>query len=210
MDHAEGQSTITAGRTNAAAILLAAGLSQRMGSQNKLLIEIDGEPLVRRTAKTYLAAGAAVHAVLGYEAARIRAVLKDLPVSFIENPAYAEGQPSSVRAGVESLSGNFSAVIVALSDQPSLTPADILGLLDAFAEAGNFILIPYFNGRRGNPAVFPATLIAEMRALGLNAVSRDFIDRNPHLTRAYDAPNDHFVIDIDTPEDLAAFENASS
>ncbi len=71
----------------AAAVLLAAGLSRRMGERNKLLIEIGGEPLVRRTAKVYLAAGVDVHAVLGFEAREVRAALEGLPISLRNEPA---------------------------------------------------------------------------------------------------------------------------
>jgi molybdenum cofactor cytidylyltransferase len=190
-----------------AAVLLAAGMSRRMGERNKLLIEVGGMPLVRRTARAYFDAGTAVHAVLGFDAERVRAALADLPISFIVNPHYAEGQQSSVRAGVESLAGACDTVLVALADQAALTPADIASLLQAFAaRGGNHIIVPYFRGARGNPVVFPSTLIEKMRPAGRNVACRSFIDHNPQLTQQYEASNDHFVIDIDTAEDLAAFE----
>ena len=103
-----------------AAVLLAAGLSRRMGERNKLLIEIGGEPLVRRTARVYLAAGADVHAVLGHDAGQVRAALEGLPVSFVTNAQYEEGQQSSVRAGIDSLRGGDDAILVALADQAAL------------------------------------------------------------------------------------------
>lgn len=190
-----------------AAVLLAAGLSRRMGERNKLLIEIGGEPLVRRTAKVYLAAGAEVHAVLGHDAEMVRAALAGLPVSFVTNSHYEEGQQSSVRAGVESLAEGYGAILVALADQAALTPADIASLLDAFARCGgNRIAVPYFRGHRGNPVAFPARLIAEMRAAGKNAASRTFIDDNPRLIEQYEAGHDRYIIDIDTPEDLSSFK----
>lgn len=194
----------------AVAVLLAAGMSRRMGERNKLLISIGGEPLVRRTARVYLGAGVDVHAVLGYEADQVRAALADLPISFTENPHYAQGQQSSVRAGIDSLGGGYDAVLVALADQAALTPADIASLLAAFAKSGgDRILVPYFRGNRGNPVVFPASLIAEMRAAGRNAAGRAFIDANPQLTGRFEADHNRFSIDIDTPEDLASFEKLS-
>ncbi len=195
----------------AAAVLLAAGLSRRMGERNKLLIEIGGEPLVRRTAKVYLAADADVHVVLGHEANRVRAVLEDLPVTFVTNPDYAGGQQTSVRAGIDSLPSICGAILIALGDQAALTQADVSDLLRAFAGDGaNRILVPYYRGQRGNPVIFPSALIAEMRAAGRNAACRKFIDDNPNLTYRYEAENDHTAIDIDTPEDLLAFERKSS
>jgi molybdenum cofactor cytidylyltransferase len=192
---------------NVAAVLLAAGLSRRMGDINKLLIEINGEPLVRRTAKVYLEAGTAVHVVLGHEAERVRAALSDLPVTFVQNPDYAEGQPTSVRAGLDSLPGLHDLMLVALADQIALTPEDILDLVRTFAKGDRHrILIPYYGGERGNPVAFPSTLLAEVRASGANAASRAFIDGHPDLTAHYEAPNNHFTTDIDTPEDLARFK----
>ena len=146
---------MTAEHFQVATVLLAAGMSRRMGGRNKLLIEIGGVPLVRRTARAYLDAGTAVHAVLGFDAERVRAALADLPISFIVNPHYAEGQHSSVRAGVDSLARAYGTVLVALADQAALTPADIASLLQAFAASGrNRIMVPYLRGARGNPVDF--------------------------------------------------------
>jgi molybdenum cofactor cytidylyltransferase len=200
---------MTGEKLNAVAVLLAAGLSRRMGERNKLLIDIGGEPLVRRTAKTYLDAGVGVHAVLGYEAELVRKALEGLPVSFVYNARFEEGQPASVRAGIDSVAGGYDAVLVALSDQAALRPSDILSLLSAFAQSGGGkIVVPYYEDRRGNPVVFPAALIADMQAAGRQAAVRAFIDQNPQLTLRYAAATDRFTIDIDTPDDLAAFESA--
>jgi molybdenum cofactor cytidylyltransferase len=198
---------MTASEFKAAAVLLAAGLSRRMGERNKLLIEIEGEPLVRRTAKAYLAAGVGVHIVLGHEAEQVSAVLKDLPAAFVHNPDYAQGQPTSVRAGIDSLASGYTAILIALADQAALTAADIGGLVKAFAaDGGSRILVPFYQGRRGNPVIFPASLIEDMRALGRDAASRSFVDNSPALVYRYEAPNDHTVIDIDTPDDVIGFE----
>ena len=189
----------------AAAVLLAAGLSSRMGAQNKLLIEIDGVPLVRRTASAYLGAGVDVFAVVGHEAAAVKAALAGLSMTFIENPEFAEGQATSARAGIDGVPEGYEAVMVALSDQVALAPADIRDLLRAFAASGrDRILIPYFGKQRGNPVVFPPEIIREIRASGRNVACRKFIDAHPELTQRYEAANDHFIIDIDTPEDLRA------
>jgi molybdenum cofactor cytidylyltransferase len=190
-----------------AAVLLAAGLSRRMGERNKLLIEIGGEPLVRRTAKAYLAANVKVHAVLGHEAERVREALADLPLTFVMNPRYEEGQPTSVLAGLDSIPGSPELILIALADQAALAPDDLAGLVCAFAESDRTrILIPFYKDQRGNPVAFPATIIAEVRAGGRNAACRAFIDRHPELIRRYEAPNGHFTIDIDTPADLAGFK----
>ncbi len=189
-----------------AVVLVAAGLSSRMGERNKLLIGIGGEPLVRRTARAYLEAGGNVHVVVGYEADAVRQALAGLPLSFVENPRFADGQATSVRAGLEGTPEGYGALIVALADQAALISGDIRDLVKAFAESDRRrILIPYYRGERGNPVVFPPEIIAKIRARGPELTARKFIDDNPQLTRRYDAANDHFVIDIDTPKDLERF-----
>lgn len=188
-----------------ATILLAAGLSSRMGARNKLLIDIGGEPLVRRMAATYLAAKTNLTVVIGHEAAQVREALAGLPLTFVENPHFAEGQPTSIGAGLDSLKGDYDAVLIALADQAALGPGDIRDLLDAFAASDrNHILIPTFRGQRGNPVLFPFKLIVQTNADGHNNARR-FTDANPQLVERYQAANDHFTTDIDTPDDLIAF-----
>lgn len=181
-----------------------------MGARNKLLIEVHGEALVRRTTKVYFDAGLEVRVILGHEAASVRAVLDDLPVSFVYNPDYIAGQETSVRAGVDSIEGSYDAVLIALADQAALMPDDVVDLVNAFAaDGGSRILVPYYKDSRGNPVIFPVSLLKEMRAKGEEA-GRGFIDKNPELTYRYEAPNDHVLIDIDTPGDLIAFEPGMS
>jgi molybdenum cofactor cytidylyltransferase len=193
----------------AVVVLLAAGLSTRMGDRNKLLIEIGGQPLVRRTALAYLATCADVRVVVGHEAERVRAALAGLPVAFIDNPRYADGQPASARAGLDALQGDHDAVVMALADQAALTAADIRDLLRAFADSDRTrIIIPYYGGQRGNPVVFPADIIARIVASGPHVSCRGFIDDAPHLVRRHEAANDHVLIDIDAPDDLRVYASA--
>jgi molybdenum cofactor cytidylyltransferase len=189
-----------------AALLLAAGLSTRMGARNKLLIEIGGEPLVRRVAQAYLAAGAALYAVTGHEAARVAAAFGGLPLTFIGNPRYADGQASSLHAGLRGMPDGHDAVLIALADQAALTGDDIGGLIRTFASGDRTrALIPFYRGKRGNPVLFPREIAARLLAEPGEASGRDFLAAHPELARRYEAPNDHFVIDIDTPADLDAF-----
>jgi GTP:adenosylcobinamide-phosphate guanylyltransferase len=108
------------------AILLAAGQSTRMGAHNKLLLDVGGQPMVRRVAETLLASRIdSVLAVLGHEHTAIAEALEGLPLRTVFNPDYAAGQMSSVRAGIEAISEDPAAIVVALADQPALEPADI-------------------------------------------------------------------------------------
>lgn len=186
-----------------AAVLLAAGESRRMGARNKLALEVEGEPLLRRSVQTLRASGVAeLVVVLGHEADKARSLLTGLDVRTVVNERYAEGQMTSVHRGLEALSGPCSGVMVCLSDQPLLTPGDIDFLVAAFsARPGVSILVPVHAGRRGNPILIAAAQRAAILAGGRNLGCKHLIERNPELVTTVEAPDDHCVFDLDTPAD---------
>ncbi|AHG04161.1 molybdopterin-guanine dinucleotide biosynthesis protein MobA [Halobacterium sp. DL1] len=156
------------GRSRVAGVLLAAGTSSRFGEANKLLAEVDradgsaesggkeGEPMVRRSAETVLAAGIDdVLVVVGYEADRVREALAGLDVSFLENPEYETGQASSVRAGVRAL-GDVDAAVFALGDMPYVDAESIQALVAAYEDGTATALAAGNEGERGNPVLFDA------------------------------------------------------
>jgi molybdenum cofactor cytidylyltransferase len=194
--------------TRVTAILLAAGESRRMGTQNKLALPVGGMPLLRRTARTLLASGLReVVAVLGHEAHAMRALLDGLPLRMVENFRYREGQMSSVHCGLDALSGPCDGVMICLADQPLLTPADIDTLIAAFARhARGGILVPTWAGRRGTPVVRDYAQRATILAGGHNLGCRHLIERMPERVTGFAMPNDHVVVDLDTPADYAALQ----
>jgi CTP:molybdopterin cytidylyltransferase MocA len=97
--------------------------------RNKLLVNFRGKPLVRHAVETVLAAGITeVFVVLGHEAEKVRSVLADLPVRLVNNTDYQLGLSTSVRAGVNALSGGFSSDrrLFSLADHPWLEPANLV------------------------------------------------------------------------------------
>lgn len=106
-----------------AGIVLAAGSSTRMG-HNKLLLELDGEAVVRRAARTASAAGLdPVVVVTGHEHEAVTARLHDLGVTAVNNTEHAEGTHTSVAAGVASVPDDCAAAVVVLADMPFVTAA---------------------------------------------------------------------------------------
>ncbi|MET0409710.1 MAG: nucleotidyltransferase family protein [Polyangiaceae bacterium] len=192
------------------AVLLAAGLSRRMGGPNKLLLPVAGQPLVARSLDTLLASGVAeAVVVLGHEAERVRTVLAPLAASgvarFVTNPEYETGQVSSVRAGLSALSEAVDGVMICLADQPALTASDLIEVQRAFAERprGDF-LVPIHDGQRGNPVVLAWPAVREVLEQGTNLGCRHFMDRHDERVYRWQAPNDHVLKDLDQPADYAA------
>lgn len=195
-------------RMSVGAILLAAGESRRMAGVNKLLLEINGVPLVKRTLFTLSGAGIDELAiVLGHDADRIEPLLADFPVRIVRNPDYAAGQMTSVHAGLAALEGDFDAVIVALADQPLLNSQDVSGLIGAFKkrERGS-VVVPMHAGERGNPVIFDGAIRRRILDAGMNVGCRRFIDANPDLVTTFAAQNDHYTFDLDTRADIERLE----
>ena len=194
-----------------AAILLAAGASRRMGGANKLLLPVGDEPMIRRLARTLLASRAtSVTVVTGHEAERVAAALEGLPVRRVHNPHHADGQMTSVRAGLLAAEA-ADGYLVCPGDQPALRAAEIDHLIGAFAKAPpGRILVPLWQGRRGNPIVLPASARAEVEAGGINFGCRNLISRHPERVHTVEAPSAAVLADIDTPEAYAALLAATA
>ncbi|WP_336037908.1 nucleotidyltransferase family protein [Halobacterium yunchengense] len=195
------------GDATVAGVLLAAGTSSRFGGDNKLLASVDGEPMVRRSARTLLDAGLdRVLVVVGHEADRVRAALADAPVEFVENADYASGQASSVRAAVRALAGadgddaSVDAAVFALGDMPYVDPGSVRALVAAYEAGAGSALAAGVRGERGNPVLFdsrhfPALADREGdaggRAVLLDAEDAAVVETgDPGVRRDVDEPGD--------------------
>jgi molybdenum cofactor cytidylyltransferase len=191
------------------AVVLAAGLSSRMGGPHKLLLDVGGQPMLRRVVEAVLAVQPAeVVVVTGFRAPEITAALDGLAVRFVDNPAYADGQPGSVVAGVRVLTALCDAVMIVLGDQPLLTPASLARLIAAFRTVpeGRSILVPTSGGQRGNPVLFAARHIPAIQAGRMKLGCRRLIETYPDQVALIEMADDAFTQDCDTPEDYAAMQ----
>lgn len=191
------------------AVLLAAGEGSRMGSVPKSLLVLDGVPLIRRhLAAMHQAELNDVVVVTGYHYESIEAAIIDTTARVIRNPVPQRGQQSSVRLGVSALGPNCDLVMVVLADQPLIGAAELQELIRGFMQRppGAGVLYPVVDGQRGNPVVFSGEVIATMLGSGNDADFRRFIDEHPAVVYRFPSTNEHFIIDLDTPEDIGAFE----
>jgi molybdenum cofactor cytidylyltransferase len=197
-----------------AALVLAAGQSRRMGPDNKLLAEIDGKPMVVRAAEAALASQAEpVILVTGYERGRVEAALAGLDLGSVHNPDYAQGLSTSLHRGLAALPAGIDGVVVALGDMPRVEAAAIDRLIAAFNPIeGRAICVPTWDGKRGNPVLFASRFLAEMQEIAGDVGARHLIGAYPELVAevAMDETDaGHGVlIDVDTPEALAALKEA--
>ena len=185
----------------AAAVILAAGASTRLGNP-KQLVQIDGESLLLRTARLALEAGCApVIVVLGFEADRMSAELAGLPVEAVVNQKWDSGMGSSLACGVVAAlraRPKMDALVLLVCDQPRLTAAHLLRLLALHAAGSSAITASAYAGRAGVPAVFGTGLFSALKSIEGDQGARDLIFR--HGARTVDWPDGAY--DIDLPGDL--------
>ena len=188
-------------------MVLAAGLSSRMGA-NKLMLSLKGKPLVR-----YPVAVAAtsrcdpIIVVTGNDSEQIQAVLRDQRVHFADNRDFSKGLSESLKCGLRALPADCEGVVVLLGDMPLVTPRLIDALIGAFDPAGGrAICAPTFRGQRGNPVLWARQFFPEMLALEGDAGARQLMVRHEAVLYELEAADNGPLIDIDAPEDLAAYD----
>jgi molybdenum cofactor cytidylyltransferase len=182
-------------------VLLAAGRGTRFGPAPKLLGLLDGEPLVRHAARAALASRLGpVAVVLGAHGPAVRAALDGLDLTFVANPAHAEGLSTSLRAGLAALP-KAEAVLVLLGDMPRIGAHHLRALADAYSE-GDAAVVPVHAGQRGNPVLLDRRrLAADLATLnGDRGAGRLLAGRGDVREIALDAA---VLQDVDTPAALA-------
>ena len=193
-----------------AAVVLAAGRASRMGS-NKLVAELDGEPIVRRTVRAVLASRARpVVVVTGHEADAVRAALTGLAVKLVHNPDFADGMSTSLRVGVAA-AGAVDAALICLGDMPRLEPGHLDAVIDAYATGDpDEIIVPTCDRKRGNPVLWPRSYFPEIAELSGDVGARALIDRHADQVRLLAIDDPAILVDVDTPAALAALRGGGA
>jgi molybdenum cofactor cytidylyltransferase len=178
---------------------------------NKLLVDLDGEPLIARTVDAALASRAAnVVVVTGYQAARVRAALAGRDIAFAHNRYYARGLSSSLRRGLAALDAAIEGALICLGDMPWVSASDLDALIAAFARADRPICVPVRGRRRGNPVLWPARHFAALRALQGDVGARGLLRRHAREALRVSRPDAGVTSDVDLPADLVAFVSRRS
>lgn len=197
---------LTLNASKLSCIILAAGKSSRMGS-NKLLLQFNGKELIRHTLENIIKQGFfEIVVVSGWQSRELESVLIQYPVKVVYNPKYQEGQSTSLKRALDSISDKTLGAFFALGDQPLLKENTIKGLIGTFAENQNCLVAPYYNGQRGNPVVIPRGLFSKLRDLEGDIGARNlFLGQHEIIKFEVDDPG--VVLDIDTPEEYEKLLN---
>lgn len=194
------------------ALVLAAGQSRRMGERNKLLIALDGKPMLAHVLDAVAqsqVAGCIV--VTGHQASDVRALLAGRNVSEAHNPDYAHGLSTSLAQGLHRLPADTDAVLVCLGDMPRVCSRDIDRLIAAFDPGeGRAICVPTVNGKRGNPVLWHRRYLDEMASVRGDVGARHLIGQHEDMVCEVPMESNAVLIDVDTPAALSALDDVNA
>jgi molybdenum cofactor cytidylyltransferase len=185
-------------------ILLAAGASSRMG-RNKMLLEIEGQPLVRRAATRAIDAGLSpLVVVLGHDEEEARHALRGLPCTFAFNPAFRDSTSGSLHQGLRALPDSVDATVVLLADMVAVDAEMIRTLVARAAETGAPLAASRYGDVAAPPLFFRRALFPELLAWHGEGCGKAVVRRHEAEAAFVDWPPSALT-DLDTPADLDAF-----
>ncbi|MFN7472032.1 MAG: NTP transferase domain-containing protein [Roseiflexaceae bacterium] len=189
--------------TTVVAVILAAGLSRRLG-RSKQLLPWRGTTLLGYTIDVVRAAGISdIAVVLGHDAAAVRTALADRAVVFLENADYAMGQGTSVACGARWAQQRGCRRVVFLPcDQPLLTATHLQTLLAAHPSAA--ACMPRVGQQPTSPVVWGAQTLEILSQLSGPTGGRQLFAAGTVVPTYVDFDAPELLRDIDTPEDYAA------
>jgi molybdenum cofactor cytidylyltransferase len=191
-----------------AGLLLAAGRSARFGS-DKLLAPLGGRAVLRWSAEAIAAGVDALFVVVPPHAGAIATALQGLPVHLVENAARDEGMASSIAAGVSALPADCDGVVIALGDQPLVSPRLVGRLREAWRAGDARAVAPQYRNGRGHPVLFGRACFAELRSLRGDSGARPLLDALGDALLLVPV-DDEAPRDVDTPEALESVRAATA
>ncbi len=193
-------------RSNVSAILLAAGLSQRMGTPKQLL-PIQGRPAVARCLESLRDSHVAdVVIVVNPEGGDIVEAAKEFHARVAVNEIAGSDMAASVRAGMVCIDSMSTGVLICLCDHPLVRPDTIGSMISEHSRKPDAIIIPRYRGRKGHPTLFPRFILED---LGKLATLRDVIGRHVTNLSLLEVDDEGVILDMDTPEDYLRIRNRS-
>ncbi len=187
------------------AIVLAAGSSIRMG-EAKPLVQVAGKPMLERTLATLLESRVdEIVVVLGHSADLIQERIPFRGAKTVINNSYSEGIASSLRTGLSSVAANAEAALIVLADQPFLKSETIDRLLEEYSSKKPEIVIPTYNGFRGNPVLLDRSTFREVAQLTGDIGCRAIFGSHIRGLLKVPVQDPGVLVDLDTPADIQRF-----
>lgn len=180
------------------AILLAAGESRRMG-RLKQLLPFGPKTVIETCLDALLASRVSeIIVVLGHRHQEIQSHIEHLPVKVVINEHYAQGMSSSVICGVRAISSSARAALIAVVDQPLVTPDIINRLIEAYRNSEKKIVIPAYRGRGGHPIIIDIAFRQNILAIDPERGLRQIVYSHPQDVLRVDVETDAVIQNMNT------------
>jgi molybdenum cofactor cytidylyltransferase len=182
-------------------IILASGFSRRMEDE-KLLLDVGGVPMVERVIR---AAQSPLigEGILIYRSGAVKEIGERYNLKTVYNPHAEEGQSAAVKLGISSADPAADGFMFFVGDQPCLTQSTVNELMGIFARKNRSVVVPLYNGRRGNPVIFPSILREALLGLEGDCGGRTVIERMENNIVSVPIDEGDEGNDIDTKADYA-------
>ena len=182
------------------AIILGAGLSRRMGKENKLFLPIDGKPMIEWVIERVVASSATEIILVG--SALSMGLLKKyegMGIKLVENLHYQSGMTSSIQEGLTTASGD--GYMICLGDQPAIMTSTYNSLIESFHNKPTSVVLPFFEGKKGNPVIFPKAIRGEILNHTEPEGCKQIIHENQHQVLKVKTEDPGILMDVDTRAD---------
>lgn len=184
-----------------AGIILAAGLSSRMG-RDKATLPYRGSTFLNHLIELLAPRTDPLVVVLGHHAGTIRSTIAPAPgVLVVVNPGFEQGMLGSLQAGIRALPAGTEAALFTLVDLPAVAAGTVDRLIEAFAEGTHALAIPRCAGRRGHPVIARLDILSEIAALPATDSPKTVIHTHRDATLFVDVDDEGIFRDVDVPED---------
>jgi molybdenum cofactor cytidylyltransferase len=195
------------------AVVLAAGLSTRMG-RPKLILPWGSTTVIGQVVATLAQAQVDdIVVVTGAARTEVEAAVGQgrwEGIRMVFNPRYVEDNMLvSLQAGIAALGGQVDAMLVALGDQPQIEFDVVRSLVDTYRTEGHPLIVPSFRMRRGHPWVVARTLWPDLLSASAGSTMRDFLLAHTGQITYIAVSSPSILRDLDTPEDYARDRTAS-
>jgi molybdenum cofactor cytidylyltransferase len=194
-------------RTKISSILLGAGESRRMG-MDKLSLPWGKETVFEHCFKTLLQSNIGeLVVVLSHKNKKLNDRFQGNKVKVVVNPHPEKGMSASIRKGLQAIDPKSQGILIALGDQPLLKTRTINALINSFSPKKGDILLPSYNGMRGNPVLFDRCYRKELESLKGDVGGRPILERYSKNVRVFRTKSKGVVLDIDTWNDYKNIKN---
>ena len=191
------------------ATILAAGKSSRMGDDNKLLLAVNGLPMINRVCKTIISAGLnPVIVVTGFDHKNVGKVIPKGIDKIVFNSNWESGMASSIYVAVSSLGDDVDGNMIVLGDMPKITKETLGQLIKKFIfNEGDRIIYPIYANRQANPVIFPKKYFPEILSSVGDRGCKKVLKQYPDDAVGVPVRSDEVILDCDTKDDYFQITN---